>query len=77
MRVVLQEGKKILLRIKDDCVPFDPAERAKLVNNEDPCANIGIRMVYASADEVVYQNLLGLNVLTIRLQDKESITHEA
>ncbi len=77
VRVVLQEGKKILLRIKDDCVPFDPAERAKLVNTEDPCSNIGIRMVYASADEVVYQNLLGLNVLTIRLQDKKSNTHEA
>ena len=35
----------------------------------DPFANIGIRLVYGLADEVIYQNLLGLNVLTIRLSD--------
>ena len=29
--------------------------------------NVGIRLVYRIADKVRYQNLLGLNVLTIRL----------
>ena len=73
VRVILLENKEIVLRIKDDCVPFDPEERAQLVNHEDPCANIGIRIVYGSADEVIYQNLLGLNVLTIRLLDTGGI----
>ena len=53
--------------MKDDCIPFDPEGRAKLLSGEDPFKNIGIRMVYKLAEEVIYQNLLGLNVLKIRL----------
>ena len=66
----------ILLRIKDDCIPFDPMECAKLVSPEDPLQNIGIRMVYRIAKEISYQNLLGLNVLTIHLTDEEQIREE-
>lgn len=33
----------------------------------DPFKNIGIRLVYGLADEVEYQNMLGLNVLTIQI----------
>lgn len=29
--------------------------------------NVGIRLVYGIADDVSYQNLLGMNVLTIRI----------
>ena len=29
--------------------------------------NIGIRLVYGIANDVKYQNLLGMNVLTIRI----------
>lgn len=66
----------ILLRIKDDCIPFDPMECAKLVSPKDPLKNIGIRMVYRIAKEISYQNLLGLNVLTIHLTDEEQIREE-
>ena len=37
------------------------------VSKDDPFRNVGIRLVYAIAREVEYQNLLGLNVLTIQL----------
>ena len=57
----------LILRIKDDCVPFDPADRRDLVEPEDITKNIGIRMVYSMAESVQYQNILGLNVLTIRM----------
>ena len=30
-------------------------------------SNVGIRLVYGIAKEVKYQNLLGMNVLTIRI----------
>ena len=57
--------------IKDDCVPFDPGERLKMTSDEsigeDPMKNIGIRMVYKIAKEVQYQNVLGLNVLTLKI----------
>lgn len=55
----------IILRIKDNAIPFNPAERKDMLDPDDPVKNIGIRMVYGSAREVQYQNMLGLNVLTI------------
>ena len=57
------------LGVRDDCVPFDPKEREEMVSGPDPCANVGIRLTYALADEVSYRNLLGMNVLTIRVKD--------
>lgn len=67
IRVVCREGK-LILRIKDDCIPFDPGDRLAMVRGgEDVTANVGIRMVYAMADEVTYRNILGLNVLTIHM----------
>ncbi len=50
----------VILRIKDDCVPFDPGERRRIAEDTDKTKNIGIR-------DVQYQNILGLNVLTIRI----------
>ncbi len=61
----------ILLRLRDDCIPFDPMEMEKLVQGGDPEERIGIRMVYQIADEVTYQNLLGLNVLSITIREQD------
>ena len=57
----------MILRIKDDCQPFDSAERREIIDQEDMIRNVGIRVINATADEVEYQNILGLNVLTIRI----------
>ena len=69
LRVVIRQDDAIL-RIKDDCRPFDPKEWYEMTAPDDPAANIGIRLVFRLADEVTYQNLLGLNVLTIRLSNE-------
>jgi len=61
----------ILLRIKDDCIPFNPREWMEMVAPQDVFSNIGIRMVYRLAKDISYQNLLGLNVLTVILADDE------
>ena len=66
VRVVYKDDS-VLLRIKDDCVPFDPAERQKITDPDDPAKNIGIRMIYRMTEDIKYQNILGLNVLTIRI----------
>lgn len=66
IRVVHKEDD-VILRIKDDCVPFNPQERSQIVDPEDIAKNIGIRMVYKMTDRIEYQNILGLNVLTIRI----------
>ena len=64
---VVHKDSDVILRIKDDCVPFDPGERQKLAEGDDATKNIGIRMVFKIARDVQYQNILGLNVLTIRI----------
>ena len=66
VRVVHKDGS-LILRLRDDCRPFDPGSRNELTENEDPTKNIGIRMVFGMAEEVQYQNILGMNVLTIRI----------
>lgn len=70
---VVYKNDNILLRIKDDCIPFDPKERASLTNSDDPLKNIGIRIVLKLADEVTYHNLLGLNVLSIKLKNEQKV----
>ena len=64
---VVHKGGDVILRIKDDCVPFDPHERLMIAENTDVTKNIGIRAVFKIAKDVQYQNILGLNVLTMRI----------
>lgn len=64
---VARKEDTIILRIKDDCAQFDPEEIMKMKAPDDPVKNIGIRMVYAIAERVEYQSIMGLNVLTIRI----------
>lgn len=64
---VVHKDETVILRIKDDCVPFDPGERIRIANSEDPAANIGIKMVFKIAESVQYQNILGMNVVTIKI----------
>ena len=66
IRVVYKKSG-VLLRIKDDCKPFDPGEWNKVTAPSDPASNIGIRLVFQIAESVEYQSVLGLNVLSIRI----------
>ncbi len=67
---VVHKNDAVLLRIKDDCVPFDPGERRAITDTDDPAKNIGIRMIFKMAEDVNYQNILGLNVLTVKIPDR-------
>ena len=66
IRAVYSSGN-MMLRLRDDCIPFDPSEMAEIVKDSGSFENNGIRMVYNIADEVTYQNLLGMNVLTVKI----------
>ena len=61
------KGDDVILCIKDDCQPFDPIQRQRIADPEDKTKNIGLRMIYRIAKDFTYQNVLGLNVLTIRI----------
>ncbi|MBP5261763.1 MAG: ATP-binding protein [Clostridiales bacterium] len=63
---VIYMNDKLILRIRDNCRRFDPDEYLKTIPDDD-LSNVGIKLVYKIAEDVHYQNLLGLNVLTIRM----------
>ena len=66
IRVVHNEDD-VILRLRDNCKEFNPSERVRINTINDEGKNIGIKLVYNIATEVTYRNLLGLNVLTIKL----------
>jgi anti-sigma regulatory factor (Ser/Thr protein kinase) len=66
IRVVYKDDG-LILRVTDDCIPFDPVERAKMLDPDDRASNIGIRIVYEMASSINYQHMLGMNVLTLRI----------
>ena len=61
------ENDEVSLRLRDNCVPFDPNSRVEMFNPEDPCKNIGIRMVSKIAKKMNYHVNFGMNILTIKL----------
>ncbi len=69
---MLVNETEVMLRIKDDCIPFDPVEFVQMTKEDSHFRNIGIRLVYALASDITYQNLMGLNVLTIRMDRMHS-----
>ena len=66
VRLVFCEDDK-RIRIRDNCVLFDPVHYYELHRSEDPVAHLGIRTVVSYAREAVYLNTLGLNNLILTL----------
>jgi len=64
---VVHKDDEIILRIRDNCSAFDPSAYHSVMQSDEEGKNVGIRIVYGIAKEVNYQNLLGMNVLTIRI----------
>ena len=64
---IVHKGDDLILRLKDDCIPFDPSERQHLAEGADRAKNVGLRLIFQLLKDVQYQNILGLNVLTLRI----------
>ena len=64
---VIHKGDELILNLRDDCRPFDPNDRFTLLSEEDKVRNVGIRLAFMIARDVQYQNILGLNVLTMNM----------
>ncbi|MBR5340431.1 MAG: ATP-binding protein [Erysipelotrichaceae bacterium] len=61
------ENDEVLLRLRDNCVKFDPHTKLEMYSNDDPTKNVGIKMVSKIAKEMNYQTTFGMNVLNIKL----------
>ncbi len=66
VRLVVDESKCII-RIRDNCIGFDPTRYLELHRSDDPADHIGIRIVTGMVSEINYINSLGLNNLYMSL----------
>lgn len=64
---VVHKDNDIIMRILDNCTTFNPLDRMEDLNNSASDENIGIRIVHGIIKDIQYQNLLGLNVLTMKV----------
>ena len=67
IRVTLSEGD-LILRIRDNGVSFNIKKMAQVLsNNEDPLANLGMKMIARTAKDIRYYRSWGSNVAIIRV----------
>ena len=66
VRLVIDRDARII-RIRDNCVHFDPTKYVELHPSGDPAGHIGLRMVMGMVKEANYVNSLGLNNLTLTI----------
>ena len=62
------QNKTLTLRIRDNCIRFDPKEYLRLSVQDYPSEHIGIRLVAGLAESVEYKNMFGMNMLTIEVK---------
>ncbi len=65
VRVVSKDTLTIC--VQDDCIKFDPCERMKMIEPDQPEKNIGLRIVAKLAADMDYYNNAGINTLIIKL----------
>ena len=66
-------GRWLILRLRDNGRPFDLTERYKLLNPDDPVSGLGLRIVFAAAENVNYSHAFDLNNVCIRLLKQKSL----
>ena len=64
---VIHKDDDYIIRIRDDCLIFDPVNQLKLYSDEDITHHIGLRMIIGMAKDVRYTSVLKLNNLFIRV----------
>ena len=62
------QNKTLTLRIRDNCIRFDPKEYLRLSVQDYTSEHIGIRLVAGLAESVEYKNMFGMNMLTIEVK---------
>ena len=66
LRLIYKDGS-LSLRIRDDCIPFDPKKQAEMYLEETGAKNYGLRMIAKMVQEMRYVNLMRLNILFIKI----------
>ena len=64
---IIHKGEDYIIRIRDDCLIFDPVSQLKLYSDDDTAHHIGLRMIIRTAKNVRYTSFLRLNNLFIKI----------
>ena len=69
---ILAKSDEVILRIRDDCKPFNPLEHYRMTvqDEENPAKNMGIRMVMKLCSSVQYLSTFGTNNLIIKIFER-------
>ena len=69
---ILAKADEVILRIRDDCKPFNPLEHYNMTmqDEQDPAKNMGIRMVMKLCSSMQYLSTFGTNNLIIHIPGK-------
>lgn len=66
-------GRWLILRLRDNGRPFDLTERYKLLDPEDMASGIGLKIVFAAAEDVNYSHAFDMNNICIRIPKQSSL----
>ena len=64
---ILKKNDDFVLRVRDDCLIFDPLKQLTLFSDEDVIHNIGLRLTVRTAKDFKYSCILKLNNLLVRV----------
>lgn len=64
---VIIEGSEITIRIRDNFELSNATSRIDIFNPEDPCKNVGVRLVSKISKQMIYQNVFGLNNMIVKM----------
>ena len=56
---------ELAIRMRDNSRPFDSSLLSGIPEEEDPCANVGVRIVLGMAKEITYNVVLGMNMFSM------------
>jgi anti-sigma regulatory factor (Ser/Thr protein kinase) len=64
---ILRKKNEWVLRLRDDCPLFNSEQYLEQFSNQDPIADIGLKLIRKTSKEMVYLNTLNLNNLIVKL----------
>ncbi len=62
---ILIRPDKLILRIRDDCRPFDPVECYEMIKDKDSDDKTGMQIILAMSEDIQYMSSVGTNNLMI------------
>ena len=58
---IIKKDENYIVRIRDNCVLFNPKKELQLINDEDLTYHMGLRLAFETAEDIQYTSLLKLN----------------